>query len=85
MRLRGSESGFSLMEAIVATAIAVIAVLGLAYSFGQGRAMIGRYEISRAAQRIPYSASRIQPSPGPTVVNRRGSVDRPQDGPTTKL
>ena len=37
------------MEAIVATVIAVIAVLGLAYSFGQGRAMIGRYEIARVA------------------------------------
>jgi hypothetical protein len=37
------------MEAIVATVIAVIAVLGLAYSFGQGRAMIGRFGIERAA------------------------------------
>jgi hypothetical protein len=37
------------MEAIVATVIAVIAVLGLAYSFGQGRAMISRFQIARAA------------------------------------
>ena len=49
MRLHLSERGFSLMEAIVATVIAVIAVLGLAYTFGQGRAMIGRFQISRAA------------------------------------
>ena len=49
MRSSHSERGFSLMEAIVATVIAVIAVLGLAYSFGQGRAMISRYEIARAA------------------------------------
>jgi type II secretory pathway pseudopilin PulG len=45
----GAERGFSLIEAIVATVIATIAVLGLAYSFGQGRALISRYEISRAA------------------------------------
>jgi hypothetical protein len=51
VRIRGplSERGFSLMEAIVATVIAVIAVLGLAYSFGQGRAMISRFQIARAA------------------------------------
>src|SRR6267378_2085528 len=41
--------GFSLVEAMVATVIAVIAVLALAYSIGQGRAMIGQFEISRAA------------------------------------
>jgi Tfp pilus assembly protein PilV len=49
MKSSPSERGFSLMEAIVAIVIAVIAVLGLAYSFGQGRAMIGRYETARAA------------------------------------
>lgn len=43
------QRGFSLMEAVVATAIAVIAVLGLAHSFGMGRALIVRYEIGRAA------------------------------------
>jgi len=49
VRLDLAEKGFSLIEAVVATVIAVIAVTGLAYSFGQGRAMIGRYEIARAA------------------------------------
>ena len=44
-----SERGFSLMEAIIATAIAVIAIVGLASSFGQGRAMISRYQTSRVA------------------------------------
>jgi len=44
-----SERGFSLMEAIVATVIAIIAILGLAYSFGQGRAMIGRFDTARSA------------------------------------
>jgi hypothetical protein len=33
----------------VATAIAVIAVLGLAYSMGQGRGMIVHYDVARAA------------------------------------
>jgi Tfp pilus assembly protein PilV len=43
------ERGFSLMEAIVGTVIATIAVTGLAYSFGTGRALIHRYEVGRAA------------------------------------
>jgi hypothetical protein len=34
---------------VLATAIAVIAVLGLAYTFGVGRGLIGRYELARAA------------------------------------
>ena len=45
----GREDGFSLTEAIVAAAIAIIAVLGLAHSFGIGRALIDRYAIARAA------------------------------------
>lgn len=45
----GDQRGFSLMEAVVATAIAVIAVLGLAHSFGMGSALIARYEIGRVA------------------------------------
>lgn len=43
------EAGFSLMEAIVATIIASIAVLGLAYTFGIGRGTVNRYEVARAA------------------------------------
>lgn len=46
---RSREGGFSLIEAVVATAIAVISVLGLAYTFGIGRAMVNRYELARAA------------------------------------
>ena len=51
------------MEAIIATAIAVIAVLGLAHSFGMGRALIERYEVGRmalgaATRRIEYLGSR---------------------------
>ena len=48
----GREDGFSLAEAIVAAAIAVIAVLGLAHSFGLGRALIDRYAIARAATAV---------------------------------
>jgi type II secretory pathway pseudopilin PulG len=43
------QRGFSLMEAVVATAIAVIAIVGLAHSFGLGRALVNRYEVGRAA------------------------------------
>ncbi|MCE9627744.1 MAG: hypothetical protein K8R56_07500 [Candidatus Eisenbacteria bacterium] len=43
------QRGFSLMEALTAATISVIAVLGLAYSFGVGRGMVNRYEIARAA------------------------------------
>ena len=49
MKLDGSqESGFSLMEVIVALVIATIAVVGLAYSFGMGRAFINRFEMARS-------------------------------------
>lgn len=44
-----NERGFSLMEAMTAATISVIAVLGLAYSFGVGRGMVDSYEIARAA------------------------------------
>ncbi len=41
--------GFSLMEAIVATVIAVLAAIGLAYTFGIGRGNINRFEAARLA------------------------------------
>ncbi len=44
------ESGFSLMEAIVATVIAVLAVVALAYTFGYGRAFINGFEVRRVAE-----------------------------------
>jgi prepilin-type N-terminal cleavage/methylation domain-containing protein len=43
------EDGFSLIEVMVATVIAVIAVMGLAHTFGTGRALINRYEVARDA------------------------------------
>jgi prepilin-type N-terminal cleavage/methylation domain-containing protein len=50
--MQSSESGFSLMEVIVATVIATIAVLGLAHTFGAGRAYIDRSETARDAQAL---------------------------------
>ena len=44
-----NERGFSLVEALAGATISVIAVLGLAYSFGVGRGLVDRYEIARAA------------------------------------
>lgn len=44
-----SERGFSLIEVVVATVIAVIAVMGLAYSFGNARGLVDRYEAARLA------------------------------------
>lgn len=37
------------MEVIVATIIAVIAIVALAYSFGAGRGLVDRFEIARVA------------------------------------
>ena len=44
-----AERGFSLIEVIVATVISVIAILGLAHSFGIGRALINRFAEERNA------------------------------------
>ncbi len=38
-----------MIEALTATVIAVIAVLGLAYTFSVGRGQVNRYEVARAA------------------------------------
>jgi hypothetical protein len=43
------EGGFSLVEVVVASAIATVAVLGLAHSFAAGRVLIDRYENGRDA------------------------------------
>jgi type II secretory pathway pseudopilin PulG len=46
---RDRQAGFSLVEALVALTIATIAVVGLAYNFGNGRALVNRYETARLA------------------------------------
>ena len=47
--LKLNERGFSLAEALTAATISVIAVMGLAYTFGEGRGLVNRYEVARAA------------------------------------
>jgi hypothetical protein len=49
VRARAGQAGFSLMEAMAATVIAVVAVLGLAYAFSIGRAFINSFEYRRVA------------------------------------
>src|SRR5262245_19101016 len=46
-RIGPAEAGFTLIEAIVATVIAVIAVIGLAFTFSAGRGMVDRYAAAR--------------------------------------
>lgn len=43
------QRGFSMIEAVVGAAMAVLAVVALAYSFSVGRGMMDRYEVARAA------------------------------------
>ena len=63
------ERGFSLMEAIVASVIAVIAVMGMAYSFGLGRAWINRFEIVRMADGQAQSRMELLSTLPPSDVN----------------
>jgi hypothetical protein len=56
------------MEVMVATVIAVIAVVGLAHSFGMGRALINRHENARdalalAQQRLEFLLGLPQDNP----------------------
>jgi hypothetical protein len=70
-RHRRGERGVGLMEVMVATVIAVISVLALAYSFGAGRGLVNQFEVARialaAAQRrmetlsaLPATAAELQ-------------------------
>lgn len=43
------------MEAIVGALVAVIAVIGLAHTFGLGRSMVDRYKVSRVALGVAQS------------------------------
>jgi prepilin-type N-terminal cleavage/methylation domain-containing protein len=52
--VRGSR-GFSLIEVMVAAVVAVIAVIGLAYSFSAGRGLIDRYAAARDALELAQS------------------------------
>jgi hypothetical protein len=74
---------------IVATAIAIIAVLGLAHTFGIGRGLIDRFASARdatalAQRRLEMLSMQVQQNPndpsldpgthGPTVVTLTGGV-----------
>src|SRR5882672_11756294 len=66
-----NEHGFSLMEALTAATISVIAVLGLAYSFGVGRGLVDRYEVARAAlgeAQSQLEALTLLPNSDPTLA-----------------
>jgi len=59
------------VEALTAATISVIAVLGLAHSFGMGRALVDRYEIARAALSEAQSqleAMTLMPTSDPTLA-----------------
>jgi prepilin-type N-terminal cleavage/methylation domain-containing protein len=80
------ERGFSLVEVIVASIVAVIAVMGLAHSFGMGRALIDRHESARDAlalvqQRLEFLANVSSGNPdldfgtkGPNVIQINDAV-----------
>lgn len=75
----GPESGFSLIEVIVATVIAAIAVMGLAYSFGNARGLVNRYEVARvalaAAQRRMERLSVLPAAAGDLLPNSTHDED----------
>jgi len=59
------------VEALTAASISVIAVLGLAHSFGMGRALVDRYEIARVALSEAQSqleAMTLMPTSDPTLA-----------------
>jgi hypothetical protein len=71
MSLNLNERGFSLMEALTGATISVIAVLGLAYSFGVGRGLVNRYEVARAAlgeAQSQLEALQLAPRSDPTLA-----------------
>ena len=84
--MRTAQSGFTLVEAIVATTIATIAVVGLAYSFGTGRALVNRYEVARvalgAAQRRAERLSILAPGSADLTLGAHGPFDVVVDGRT---
>lgn len=65
---RQDDAGFSLIEVMVATVIATLAFLGLAYSFSLGRGFINQFEIRRAA--VAAARARLE-----TLASDPGSPD----------
>jgi Tfp pilus assembly protein PilV len=44
-----NQDGFTLVEVLAASVISILAITGLAYAFGSGRALINEFEAERAA------------------------------------
>ncbi len=63
------ERGVGLMEVIVATIIAVIAIVALAYTFGMGRGLVNRYENARVALAAAQSRMERLSAESPTSVD----------------
>src|SRR5262245_55276546 len=62
------EAGFSLIEVMVASVIAILAFIGLAYTFSTGRGFINRFEVRRAA--VAAARARLE-----TLASDPGSPD----------
>jgi hypothetical protein len=63
------ERGIGLMEVVVATVIAVIAVVALAYSFGMGRGLVNQYEVARIALAAAQGRMETLAAAGPGSPN----------------
>jgi type II secretory pathway pseudopilin PulG len=92
IRLRTStdERGFSLIEVMVAGVVAVVAVMGLAFTFSTGRGMIDRYAAARdalaaAEQRMDRLSilGLKDPSNAELAPGLHGPFPRPLDGNAT--
>jgi type II secretory pathway pseudopilin PulG len=83
---RLGERGIGLMEVIVATVIAVIAIVALAYSFGMGRGLVNQYEVARialaAAQRRMETLSSLPATAPELLIGAAHVADVQVDGLT---
>ncbi len=74
------------MEVVVATVIAIIAVVALAYSFGAGRGLVNQYEAARvalaAAQRRMETLSAGTATAPDLTYGLHGPLDVQVDGRT---
>lgn len=73
--------GFSLIEVMVATIIAVIAVLGLAHTFATGRALINRYEVARDAMGAAQRELEVLGTVSLTSDSLNADAPQPVGGP----
>lgn len=73
------QRGVGLVEIVVATVIAVIAVVALAYAFGTGRGLVDRYAAARvalgAAQRRMEVLATLAPSSPDLQIGAHGPID----------